>query len=114
MIAGLLPILAADLHITVAAAGQLVTIFSLAYALGSSMTLSLHASAVYIGIAAGSSLGALTIATAGIRAIGYSGALCQVAGLALLIVTARRSIPHSSRFFAATSSAANTRLRANT
>lgn len=35
MIAGLLPALARDLEVSVSAAGQLVTVFSLAYAFGS-------------------------------------------------------------------------------
>ncbi len=35
VIAGLLPVIAADMQISVAAAGQLVTVYALAYAIGS-------------------------------------------------------------------------------
>jgi len=49
------------------------------------VVLSLHASAVYAGIAIGSALGALTIQRHGIAAIGYTGSLCQLAGLGLML-----------------------------
>ncbi|WP_447748413.1 MFS transporter [Variovorax boronicumulans] len=55
------------------------------------MTLSLNASAVYLGIAAGSGLGGATIAWFGVSAVGWVGAAAQLAGLVLLWRAARRA-----------------------
>lgn len=55
------------------------------------MTLSLNASAVYLGIAAGSALGGAAIGMAGVGAVGWVGAACQLAGLALLLRAARKA-----------------------
>lgn len=48
------------------------------------MTLSLNASAIYLGIACGSALGGLAIDAIGIGALGWVGAACQFAALMLL------------------------------
>ena len=53
------------------------------------MTLSLNASAVYLGIAAGSALGGAAIDWVGVGAIGWVGAACQLAGLGLIWHAAR-------------------------
>ena len=55
------------------------------------MTLSLNASAVYLGIAAGSGLGGMVIEWVGVSAVGWAGAACQLAGLGLLLRAAHRS-----------------------
>jgi predicted MFS family arabinose efflux permease len=57
------------------------------------VTMSLHASAVYLGIAAGSALGALTIEYAGLSALGLVAALCKVVGLAILVAVTRARRP---------------------
>ncbi|MET3493858.1 MFS transporter [Variovorax boronicumulans] len=49
------------------------------------MTLSLNASAVYLGIAAGSALGGAVIDLIGVSALGWVGAACQLAGLGLML-----------------------------
>lgn len=55
------------------------------------MTLSLNASAVYLGIAAGSALGGAAIDLVGVAAVGWVGAACQLAGLVMLLRAARRA-----------------------
>lgn len=55
------------------------------------MTLSLNASAVYLGIAAGSALGGAVIDLVGVSAVGWAGAACQLAGLGLMLRAAHRS-----------------------
>lgn len=55
------------------------------------MTLSLNASATYLGIAAGSALGGAAIELFGVSAVGWAGAAMQLAGLALLLWAARRA-----------------------
>ena len=55
------------------------------------MTLSLNASATYLGIAAGSALGGAAIELFGVSAVGWAGAAMQLAGLALLLRAARRA-----------------------
>ena len=55
------------------------------------MTLSLNASAVYLGIAAGSALGGAAIDWVGVGAIGWVGAACQLAGLVLIRHAARKA-----------------------
>lgn len=55
------------------------------------MTLSLHASAVYLGIAAGSALGGAAIELAGVGAVGWVGAAAQFAGLVLLLRAAHHA-----------------------
>lgn len=54
------------------------------------MTLSLNASAVYLGIAAGSALGGVAIDLFGVGAVGWAGAAMQLVGLALLLRAARK------------------------
>ncbi|CAN7705806.1 MFS transporter [Variovorax sp. LjRoot84] len=53
------------------------------------MTLSLNASAVYLGIASGSALGGLAIDAIGVGALGWVGSACQFACLMLLMRAAR-------------------------
>jgi predicted MFS family arabinose efflux permease len=48
------------------------------------MTLSLNASAIYLGIAAGSLFGGVAIAWFGVSTVGWVGAACQLAGVLLL------------------------------
>ncbi|MDN6882892.1 MFS transporter [Variovorax sp. CAN2819] len=55
------------------------------------MTLSLNASAIYLGIAAGSALGGAAIELFGIGSVGWVGAACQLVGLMLLLRAARRA-----------------------
>ena len=55
------------------------------------MTLSLNASAVYLGIAAGSGLGGVVIDAVGVGAVGWAGAACQLAGLGLMLRAAHKS-----------------------
>lgn len=55
------------------------------------MTLSLNASAIYLGIAAGSGLGGVAIELFGVGTVGWVGAACQFAGLMLLLRAARRA-----------------------
>ncbi|MDQ0073277.1 putative MFS family arabinose efflux permease [Variovorax boronicumulans] len=55
------------------------------------MTLSLNASAVYLGIAAGSGLGGVVIEWVGVGAVGWAGAVCQLAGLGLMLRAAHKS-----------------------
>ncbi|WP_052810539.1 MFS transporter [Variovorax paradoxus] len=55
------------------------------------MTLSLNASAVYLGIAAGSALGGTVIDLFGVSAVGWAGAASQLVGLGLMLRTAHRS-----------------------
>jgi len=52
-----------------------------------SITLSLNTSALYLGAAIGSSLGALVAAHWSVDAIGWLAALCEIAALALLLAT---------------------------
>ncbi|BEP39469.1 MFS transporter [Variovorax sp. V15] len=54
------------------------------------MTLSLNASAIYLGIAAGSGLGGVAIELFGVGTVGWVGAACQFAGL-MLLRAARRA-----------------------
>lgn len=49
------------------------------------MSLSLNASAIYLGIAAGAALGGWAVETLGATAVGAVGAACQLAGLALMM-----------------------------
>jgi predicted MFS family arabinose efflux permease len=55
------------------------------------MTLSLNASAIYLGIAAGSALGGMVINLIGVSAVGWAGAACQLAGLGLMLRAAHKS-----------------------
>ncbi|QNK70200.1 MFS transporter [Variovorax sp. PAMC26660] len=55
------------------------------------MTLSLHASAIYLGIAAGSALGGAAIDLFGVSAVGWVGGASQLAGLMLLLHAAHRA-----------------------
>jgi predicted MFS family arabinose efflux permease len=57
------------------------------------MTLSLNASAVYLGIAAGSALGGAAIELFGVGAVGWVGSACQLAGLGLIWRAARKMQP---------------------
>jgi len=55
------------------------------------MTLSLNASATYLGIAAGSALGGAAIELFGVSAVGWTGAAMQLVGLVLLLRAARKA-----------------------
>jgi predicted MFS family arabinose efflux permease len=55
------------------------------------MTLSLNASAIYFGIAAGSALGGVVIDLFGVSAVGWAGAASQLVGLGLMLRAAHRS-----------------------
>ena len=55
------------------------------------MTLSLNASAIYLGIAAGSALGGVVIDLIGVSAVGWVGASCQLAGLGLMLRAAHKA-----------------------
>lgn len=55
------------------------------------MTLSLNASAVYLGIAAGSALGGAVIELIGVSAVGWVGAACQLAGLCSMLRAAHKA-----------------------
>jgi predicted MFS family arabinose efflux permease len=55
------------------------------------MTLSLNASAIYLGIAAGSALGGVVIDLFGVGAVGWAGAASQLVGLGLMLRAAHRS-----------------------
>ncbi|POR56819.1 MFS transporter [Bosea psychrotolerans] len=54
------------------------------------IALSLNASALYVGIAAGSTLGQLTLHHLGTWPLGFVGAVCEVAALAVLWLALRR------------------------
>ena len=56
------------------------------------ITLSLNTSALYAGAAAGSALGAVAIRQWSIESVGWTGALCEAAALALLGATAWRRL----------------------
>jgi predicted MFS family arabinose efflux permease len=57
------------------------------------IALSLNASAMYIGIAAGSVLGQQTIRLAGTNWLGFVGAACEIVALGLLLIALRRRAP---------------------
>jgi predicted MFS family arabinose efflux permease len=60
------------------------------------MTLSLHASAIYLGIAAGSAFGGVAIDLFGVSAVGWVGGAFQLAGLMLLLQAAHKAKTASS------------------
>lgn len=60
------------------------------------MTLSLHASAIYLGIAAGSAFGGVAIDLFGVSAVGWVGGAFQLAGLMLLLQAAHKAKAASS------------------
>lgn len=55
------------------------------------MTLSLNASAIYLGIAAGSALGGVVIELFGVSAVGWAAAASQLVGLGLMLRAAHKS-----------------------
>lgn len=57
------------------------------------VALSLNASALYFGIAAGAVLGQQTLRHAGTWPLGFVGAACEIAALAVLLVALRRQRP---------------------
>jgi predicted MFS family arabinose efflux permease len=57
------------------------------------VALSLNASALYIGIAAGSALGQQTLRHVGSWPLGFVGAACELAALGLLLIALRRRKP---------------------
>lgn len=57
------------------------------------VALSLNASALYFGIAAGSALGQQTLRLGASWQLGFIGALCEIGALALLVVSIRRRKP---------------------
>ena len=62
------------------------------------MTLSLNTSALYLGAAAGSTLGGFAIGRWSIGAIGWVAALCDAAAFGWLLLTiARRRAPRTRR-----------------
>ena len=69
---------------------QQARLVSLAPALAP-VTLSLNTSALYVGAAAGSTLGGLAIRQWSIGALGWTAALCEAAALALLLATTART-----------------------
>lgn len=54
------------------------------------LTLSLNASAIYLGVSLGAFLGSLMVARGAIGSIGLGAAVCEAAAFGLLVVTARR------------------------
>jgi predicted MFS family arabinose efflux permease len=78
--AGLLEGVAEDLSVSVATAGHLVTVFAL----------SLNASAIYLGQGAGAFLGALAL---DLGSLGWTGALCTLLSLAVLVLGTRSKGP---------------------
>jgi len=69
-------------------AAQQARIAALAPALAP-ITLSLNASAIYLGAALGAMFGGLTVAHGGLGQVGWVGALCEVAAFVLLKLTTR-------------------------
>ena len=65
------------------------------------MTLSLNASAIYLGIAAGSVSGGAAIELVGVSAVGWVGAAFQFAGLMLLLRAAHKARTAGSALAAA-------------
>lgn len=61
------------------------------------VALSLNASALYFGIAAGAALGQQVLRQAGTWPLGLVGAACEIAALALLLVALRRRRPAARR-----------------
>jgi predicted MFS family arabinose efflux permease len=57
------------------------------------VALSLNASAIYLGQGAGAGLGALVLGRGSLATLGWTGALCALAALALLLLTARAGRP---------------------
>jgi predicted MFS family arabinose efflux permease len=57
------------------------------------VALSLNASAIYLGQGVGAGLGALAVGYGSLAALGWTGALCVVAALALLLLTNRARSP---------------------
>lgn len=53
------------------------------------VALSLNASAIYLGQGAGAGLGALALANGSLATLGWTGSLCALAALALLLITSR-------------------------
>ena len=56
------------------------------------VSLSFHASAIYLGSALGSLLGSVVVGTGGAASLGLVGALCELAALAILLPTRRSAI----------------------
>lgn len=52
------------------------------------VSLSLNSSATYFGVSLGAALGGIAVATGRLDALGWIGALCEIAALAILFVTA--------------------------
>ncbi|HKH12902.1 MAG TPA: MFS transporter [Rubrobacter sp.] len=57
------------------------------------VALSLNASAIYLGQGAGAGLGALVLGHGSLQTLGWTGSLCALAALALLLLTARAKEP---------------------
>jgi predicted MFS family arabinose efflux permease len=58
-----------------------------------SISLSLQASAIYLGICTGAALGSAAIALSSVAAVGFAGATCEVVALLMLALEARRMRP---------------------
>ena len=57
------------------------------------VALSLNASAIYLGQGAGAGLGALALANGSLATLGWTGSLCALAALALLLLTTKAKHP---------------------
>jgi predicted MFS family arabinose efflux permease len=57
------------------------------------VALSLNASAIYLGQGAGAGLGALALGTGSLQTLGWTGSLCDLAALALLLLTTGTKSP---------------------
>ena len=57
------------------------------------VALSLNASAIYLGQGIGAGLGALALANGSLQTLGWTGSLCALAALALLLLTSRAKRP---------------------
>ena len=57
------------------------------------VALSLNASAIYLGQGAGAGLGALALGTGSLQTLGWTGSLCALAALALLLLTTGTKSP---------------------
>lgn len=57
------------------------------------ITLSLNSSAIYLGAALGATLGGLVLSHVGPAAVAWVAAACDIAGLAAVVYSLRRSAP---------------------
>lgn len=77
---------------------QQVRLLHLVPPVGGPLVLSLNASFMYLGFAGGATAGALMLQGGSASSLGWISALCELAGLGILILTAsRRAIVHGSQ-----------------